>query len=122
MRHHEVWRKLARHFQPHGTPGDVCRDHNRAVLAPAVAVEALRKGLGPDLTDAHLDECAATAVRHPLSATSRAAVRTALEPALSVRNSPATVHHRLFNLPAGHPLRLRVGDTEYFLVPIPITL
>ncbi|KOT46793.1 hypothetical protein AB0N20_02135 [Streptomyces griseoincarnatus] len=112
----------ARHFQPHGTPGHVCRDHNRAVLAPAVAVEALRQGLGPDLTDAQLDQCAVIAERNPLSDTSRAAVRTALEPALSVRNSPATVHHQLFNLPPGHPLRVRVGDTEYFLVPIPITL
>lgn len=108
----------ARHFQPNGTPGHVCRDHNRAVLAPAVAVEALRQGLGPDLTDAQLDQCAEIAERNPLSDTSRAA----LEPALSVRNSPATVHHRLFTRASGHPVRVRVGDAEYFLVPIPITL
>jgi hypothetical protein len=112
----------ARHFQPHGTPGHVCRDHNRAVLAPTVAIEALRLGLGPDLTDAQLDQCAEIAERNPLSGTSRAAVRTALQPALSVHNSPATVHHQLFSLQPGHPLRIRFGDTEYFLVPIPITL
>ncbi|EDY49266.1 hypothetical protein [Streptomyces clavuligerus] len=103
----------ARHYQPTGTPGHVCRDHNRAVLAPAVAIEALRQGLGPDLTDAQ---------RNPLSDTSRAAVRTALAPALSAHHSPATVHHRLFSLPAGHPLRISINGTEYFLVPVPITL
>ncbi|MFD6967179.1 hypothetical protein [Streptomyces sp. NPDC059949] len=112
----------ARHFQPHGTPGHICRDHNRAVLAPAVALEALRNGLGPDLTDAQLDQCAAAAERHPLSDTSRAAVRTALEPALSASDTPDAVHERLFTLPPGHPLRMRVGDQEYFLVPVPITL
>ncbi len=112
----------ARHFQPHGTPGHICRDHNRAVLAPAVALEALRSGLGPDLTDAQLDQCAATAERHPLSDTSRAAVRTALEPALLASDAPDAVHERLFTLPPGHPLRVRVGDQEYFLVPVPITL
>ncbi|RLU82006.1 hypothetical protein CTZ27_31080 [Streptomyces griseocarneus] len=112
----------ARHFQPQGTPGHVCRDHNRAVLAPAVALEALRNGWGPDLTDAQLDECAAQAQRRPLSDTSRAAVRTALEPALAPADDPETVRARLFALPPGHPLRMRVEDQEYFLVPIPITL
>lgn len=112
----------ARHFQPHGTPGHVCRDHNRAVLAPTVAIEALRSGLGPDLTDAQLDQCAVTAERAPLSDTSRAAVRTALQPALSCEDTPEVVHGRLFSLPPGHPLRIRRGDQEYFLVPIPLTL
>lgn len=112
----------ARHFQPHGTPGHVCRNHNRAVLAPAVAIEAIRLGFGPDLTDAQLDQCAQIAERNPLSDTSRAAVRAALASPLSVRHSPATVHHQLFSLAPGHPLRVRVDETEYFLPPIPITL
>lgn len=112
----------ARHFQPQGTPSDICRDHNRAVLAPAVALEALRRGWGPNLTDEQLDQCAATAERHPLSDTSRAAVRTALEPALCETDSAESVHERLFTLPPGHPLRIRLGDQEHFLVPVPITL
>ncbi|MEU9744795.1 hypothetical protein [Streptomyces niveus] len=112
----------ARHFQPHGTPGHVCRAHNRAVLAPTVALEALRRGMGPDLTNAQLDQCAAAADRAPLSDTSRAAVRTALQPALSGDDAPEIVHERLFNLQPGHPLRIRRDDQEYFLVPIPLTL
>ncbi|MFJ8946164.1 hypothetical protein ACIRG4_23510 [Streptomyces sp. NPDC102395] len=60
MRHGKVWRKVARHFPPHDTPGYICRDQNRAVLAPAVAVEARRQGLGADLTDAQLDHTSRT--------------------------------------------------------------
>jgi len=112
----------ARHFQPPGTTSDVCRDHNRAVLAPTVALEALRRGLGPDLTDAQLDECATAAGRAPLSDTSRAAVRAALRPALSPEDSPEAVHEQLFSLSPGHPLPIKKNGQRYLLVPIPLTL
>ncbi|WP_328373097.1 hypothetical protein OG800_49665 (plasmid) [Streptomyces sp. NBC_00445] len=110
----------ARHFQPVGTPGAICRDHKRAVLAPAVALEALRCGYGPDLTDSQLDDCARAADHGRLSGSSREAVRSALRPVLTANDSPESVHEKLFALPPGHPMRIRVGDREYFLVPIPI--
>jgi hypothetical protein len=112
----------ARHFQPHGTPGHVCRDHNRAALAAVVATEALRKGYGPDLSDAQLDECAELAERSPLSETSREAVRAALCQPLTHTDSPEAVREGVFGSPPGRPLRVLADGQEYFLVPIPITL
>ncbi|MFD1830985.1 hypothetical protein ACFSJS_15065 [Streptomyces desertarenae] len=112
----------ARHFQPKGTPGDVCRDHNRAALATVVAAEARRRGYGPDLSDEQIDECADSAGRKTPSPTSREAIRAALRPPLSADDAPEAVAEAVFGSLPSHPVRVVDRDgREYFLVPIPAT-
>ncbi|GAA2446434.1 hypothetical protein [Streptomyces macrosporus] len=112
----------ARHFQPKGTPGDVCRDHNRAALATVVAAEARRRGYGPELSDEQIDECAALAGRTTPSETSRAAIRAALRPPLTADDAPETVAAAVFDSLPSHPVRVIGRDgREFFLVPLPAT-
>ncbi|HEX5565877.1 MAG TPA: hypothetical protein VFY14_02870 [Streptomyces sp.] len=112
----------ARHFQPRGTPGDVCRDHNRAALATVVAAEARRRGYGPDLSDEQIDECAVLAGRKTPSETSRAAIRAALRPPLTADDAPETVAAAVFDSLPSHPVRVIGRDgREFFLVPLPAT-
>ncbi|WP_410534955.1 hypothetical protein [Streptomyces sp. KL2] len=112
----------ARHFHPRGTPGDVCRDHNRAALATVVAAEARRRGYGPDLSDEQIDECAALAGRKAPSPTSREAIRAALGPPITADDAPEAVAAAVFGALPSHPVRVVGHDgREFFLVPLPVT-
>ncbi|NUU22437.1 MAG: hypothetical protein HOV68_13120 [Streptomycetaceae bacterium] len=115
----------ARHFHPAGTPGPLCRIHNRAVLAAAVAGVARRAGCGPDATDAQLIACIAFAkdapVKQPPSPETLAAIRSALAPPLT-RDDDAALADAVFGDTGGTPVHVRADDgQEYYLVPIPVT-
>ncbi|MBN3932272.1 hypothetical protein IQ279_22040 [Streptomyces verrucosisporus] len=112
----------ARHFQPAGTPGDVCRDHNRAALATVVAAEARRRGHGPGLSDEQIDECAEAAGRKSPSPASRKAIRAALGPPITAEDAPETVAAAVFDALPSNPVRVIGRDgREFFLVPLPAT-
>ncbi|MCI0385663.1 hypothetical protein [Streptomyces sp. CNQ085] len=112
----------ARHFHPAGTPGDVCRDHNRAALAIVVAAEARRRGYGPDLSDEQVDECAELTGRRSPSPTSRKAIRAALGPPVTAEDAPETVAAAVFDALPSKPVRVVGRDgREFFLVPLPVT-
>ncbi|MGY3677318.1 hypothetical protein [Streptomyces sp. TE33382] len=116
----------ARHLHPPGTPGDLCRWHNRAALATTVATIARRHGLDAGADDEEFAVCAAEAkaapLKAPLSADTLAAIRSALGPALSIGSAPAAVAEAVFGALPDRPIRVVAGDgQEFFLVPIPVT-
>ena len=114
------------HFHPPGTPGHLCHLHNRAALSTVIAAVARRRGLGPDITDAQIIECAEaakdTSLKKPASAETLAAVRAALRPPLARADGAQAVSDAVFaSLPAS-PVRVIADDgQEFFLVPIPAT-
>ncbi|MEU8759428.1 hypothetical protein [Streptomyces sp. NPDC048659] len=116
----------ARHLHPVGTPGELCRWHNRAALATTVAAIARRHGLNASAGDEELAACAAEAkaapLKAPLSADTLAAIRSALGPALSGDSAPEAVTEAVFGALPDRPIRVAVeGGQEFFLVPIPAT-
>ncbi|MER6117960.1 MULTISPECIES: hypothetical protein [unclassified Streptomyces] len=116
----------ARHLHPVGTPGELCRWHNRAALATTVAAIARRHGLDASADDEELAACAAEAkaapLKAPLSADTLAAIRSALGPALSGGSAPEAVAEAVFGALPDRPIRVAVeGGQEFFLVPIPAT-
>ncbi|GAA2970227.1 hypothetical protein GCM10010519_01820 [Streptomyces lactacystinicus] len=116
----------ARHLHPAGTPGDLCRWHNRAALATTVAAIARRHGLDASADDGELAACAAEAkaapLKAPLSADTLAAIRSALGPALGPGSAPAAVAEAVFGALPDRPIRVAGQDgQEFFLVPIPAT-
>jgi len=114
------------HLHPPGTAGDLCRWHNRGALATTIAEEALRRGLGPDASDAALIRCAELAkggvLTRPVSPETLAATRSALRPALHPQDATADVAAALFAALPDKPLRVADCDgQEFLLVPIPVT-
>lgn len=116
----------ARHLHPEGTPGALCRWHNRAALATTVAAIARRRGLDASAEDAELAACAAEAkaapLKAPLSGDTLAAIRSALGPALGSGSAPAAVAEAVFGALPDRPIRVTAENgQEFFLVPIPVT-
>jgi len=114
----------ARHFHPPGTPGIWCQEHNRSVLAAAVAAVAQRDGYGMDLTDEQIDACVAqakdTVPKRAPSAATRAAVRSALRPALSREDGAQAIAEAVLAAVPDSPIRVRSDDgREFYLVPVP---
>ncbi|MFJ1756150.1 hypothetical protein [Kitasatospora sp. NPDC088134] len=106
-----------------GTPGEICRAHSRAALATGAAAIALRRGLGPDLTDDQLLECIAEARDNDSapapSPETRLAVRGALREPLTRATDPEAVVDAVFESLPDTPLRIVGPDGRaFFLVPI----
>lgn len=111
------------HFLPPGTPGEVCRAFNRAALATTIAARATAQGR-QDLSPAEMNDLAKVVRddtgRRPLSAATRAAVRSALRAPLTEQDDPSVLADAVFAGLPDSPVRVTGRDGRtYFLVGVP---
>ena len=115
----------ARHFMPKGTDSGVAHAYNRAALAAVVAAKASALGFDSSMSNSQMAGLAQL-VRddkrvRPLSPETRAAIRAALRPALTVTDDPEFVRDAVFAHLADTPLRVRGSDNrEYLLIAVPV--